>query len=71
MRKDRKKLTAILLALTVAVSNMAVQSVDVEAAKMKATSFKLNATKKTLYVGQSTTLKVKKVTPSKASKAVT
>ena len=70
MKKHQKKITAVMLALTVAVSNLAVQSLDVEAA-VKATSLKLNATKKTLYVGQSITLKVKRVTPSKASKAVT
>lgn len=69
MKKHQKKITAVMLALTVAVSNPAVQSLDVEAA-VKATSLKLNTTKKTLHVGETTTLKLKKVTPSKASKAV-
>ena len=71
MRKHQKKITAVMLALTVTVSNLAVQSVNVEAATKKATSLKLNVTKKTLHVGETTTLKLKKVTPSKASKAVT
>ena len=67
MRKHQKKITAVMLALTVTVSNLAVQSVNVEAATKKATSLKLNVTKKTLHVGETTTLKLKKVTPSKGN----
>lgn len=71
MKKEQKKIAAVTLAFALAVSNLAIQPVDVQAATKKATSIKLNATSKTLYVGQTTTLKVKTVKPAKASKTVT
>ena len=46
------------------------RSEDAQAAAEKITAIELNVTKKTLYVGESATLKVTKVNPVKGSKAV-
>ena len=70
MKKSIKQLATIGLALTLAVSNFAVQPVHTQAATKKVTSIKLSASRKTLSAGKNITLKVKKVTPAKSSKAV-
>ena len=51
--------------------NLSITTITSQAAAKKATSIKLNAASKTLTVGQTYQLKVKKVKPSKASKSVT
>ena len=71
MKKNGKKIAATGLVLALTVSNLAIHPADVQAAAKKATAIKLNAATKTLYVGDTFTLKVKKVTPAKASSAVT
>lgn len=68
----RRPITRVLVAfmslLLICTSVLSVPS-TVEAAT-KPTKITLNATKKTLYVGEKFTLKVKSVKPAKASKAV-
>ena len=70
MKKQKKKLTAIILACILAISSLAVQPVRTQAAKKKVTAITLNAKSKTLYEGEWATLKIKNVTPAKGSKSV-
>ena len=72
MRRQKRKIAAYALAVVLAVSSLAVQPFCIQAATIsKATAIELNMTKKTLEEGQSVTLKITKVSPEKASKAVT
>lgn len=61
---------AVLAFLLVCASVLAVPT-SVEAATKKPTKITVTATKKTMYVGEKYTLKVKNVSPAKASKTVT
>lgn len=70
MREKIKKVSAIILIFAMIFSNIAVSPVSAEAA-VKVTAIKLNSASKNMYVGEKITLKVKKVTPAKASKKVT
>lgn len=68
MRKaSTKSIIAFALAIMLALSSTMVIPVEAKAAP-KAKKIVLNVTKKTMNVGQTTTLKVKKVSPSNASK---
>lgn len=70
MRKaSTKSIIAFALAIMLALSSTMVIPVEAKAAP-KAKKIVLNVTKKTMNVGQTTTLKVKKVSPSNASKSV-
>ena len=70
MRKaSTKSIIAFALAIMLALSSTMVIPVEAKAAP-KAKKIVLNVTKKTMKVGQTTTLKVKKVSPSNASKSV-
>ncbi|MFR8167423.1 MAG: Ig domain-containing protein [Lachnospiraceae bacterium] len=70
MRKaSTKSIIAFALAIMLALSSTMVIPVEAKAAP-KAKKNVLNVTKKTMKVGQTTTLKVKKVSPSNASKSV-
>lgn len=70
MRKaSTKSIIAFALAIMLALSSTMVIPVEAKAAP-KAKKMVLNVTKKTMKVGQTTTLKVKKVSPSNASKSV-
>lgn len=70
MRKaSTKSIIAFALAIMLALSSTMVIPVEAQAAP-KAKKIVLNVTKKTMKVGQTTTLKVKKVSPSNASKSV-
>lgn len=70
MRKaSTKSIIAFALAIMLALSSTMVIPVEAKAAP-KAKKIVLNVTKKTMKVGQTTTLKVKKVSPSNASKRV-
>lgn len=69
MRKNSNKIVAALLSLALVVSAFSFAPAANAAPKTK--KLKLNATKKTLSVGDKFTLKVKKVTPAKANKKVT
>lgn len=72
MKKEKNKIVAALLTTTLAIGSFAIQPVNtIQAATTKASAIKLNSTKKTMFVGETATLKVKKVTPAKGSKAVT
>ena len=71
MKKRRKRVTAFLLTMSMVASTLAIQPVDIQAAAKKAKTIVLNAKSQELYVGQKVSLSVKKVIPSKASKAVT
>lgn len=65
-----KKALAATLAVAMVVTAVGVQT-DTAQAKTKAKKITLSATKKTMKVGATFKLKVKKVKPAKASKAVT
>lgn len=70
MRKaSTKSIIAFALAIMLALSSTMVIPVEAKAAP-KAKKIVLNVKKKTMNVGQTTTLKVKKVSPSNASKSV-
>lgn len=70
MRKaSTKSIIAFALAIMLALISTMVIPVEAKAAP-KAKKIVLNVTKKTMKVGQTTTLKVKKVSPSNASKSV-
>lgn len=69
-RKPFTKVFALMLALFLAVGGTLTVPSSVQAAP-KVKKITLNATSRTLYVGKTTTLKVKSVTPKKASKKVT
>ena len=71
MKREVKKVLVCCLILAMCICNLPVATITSQAAAKKATSIKLNATSKTLTVGQKYQLKVKKVKPSKASKSVT
>ncbi len=68
MRKNSRKIVAAVLSMALACTVFSVPSAN---AAPKTKKLKLNATKKTLTAGSKFTLKVKKVTPAKASKKVT
>ena len=70
MKTKGKKIFAMAMLIMFVITNMSVQPMSVQAAEKKATTIQLNATRKSMYVGQKITLKVKKVKPAKASKAV-
>lgn len=71
MNKKALRVVALLFAFTLMVTGFNVTTETVSAAPKKPTTIKLNATSKTLYVGQTTTLEVKSVKPSNANKSVT
>lgn len=62
---------AVLFALMLTIGTVFANPSDTYAATKKPTKITLNATSATIGVGAKTTIKVKKVTPSSASKAVT
>lgn len=69
-RKTMPRVTALLLAFALVCASLVSAPVDAQAAA-KANKIKLSATKQTMYVKGSFTLKVKSTTPKNASKAVT
>lgn len=69
-RRPLTKVLAFMLAILLAVGGTLTVPSEAYAAP-KAKSITLNVKSKTLYVGKSTTIKVKSVTPKKASKKVT
>ena len=69
-RPLKRAVIAVIAFLLVCTSVLAVPE-SVEAATKKPTKITVTAAKKTLYVGEKYTLKVKSVKPAKASKAVT
>lgn len=71
MRKNAKiRIMAVIMAFLVVCSGLTAMPVEVQAAK-KPVEITISASKKTLYVGGSFTLKVKSVKPENASKDVT
>lgn len=77
--KRMRRVIAIVTIIVTVVANVGlgnswsyfgINTMQVEAATKKPTAIKLNISKKTLYEGTTVTLKVKKVTPVKASSAV-
>lgn len=69
-----KRICCFLLVLAMLFTNCGLGNLNVEAAKKsskKPTKITLNYSKKNLAVGETFTLKVKSVKPSKASKSVT
>lgn len=70
-RKTGVKRMALLMAFVLACMTVFVTPNTAEAAAPKTKKITLSAKKQTLYVGKNFTLKVKKVTPKKASKKVT
>lgn len=70
-RKKWKQRAALILALFVFLANCVTGSMPVMAAAKAPTKITLNCKSKTIAVGGSVTLKVKSVTPEKASKDVT
>lgn len=72
MKKKQKRMIAVMLTAVLAIGSLATQPTStMQAATKKVSAIKLNATKKTMFVGETATLKVKKVTPAKGSKVVT
>lgn len=69
-RRTMPRMMALLLAFLLVCTSIFAVPTDTQAAA-KAKKITLSTTKKTLYVGKSFTLKVKKVSPSNASKSVT
>lgn len=71
MRKKILRLLAALTAFIMLFTSIGFNAPTVDAAAKKATKITLNKTKATLYLKQSTTLKVKSVKPGNATKNVT
>lgn len=69
--KTCKRIAVACLTITLAAGNFTAQPVTTQAATNKVTAIQLNTTAKKLCIGEKFTLKVSKVTPSKASKTVT
>ncbi len=69
-RKTTPRIMALMLAFLLVCTSIFAVPTDTQAAA-KAKKITLSTTKQTLYVGKSFTLKVKKVSPSNASKSVT
>ncbi len=69
--KKAFRILAAIMSFALMLTCVQVNPQSVSAATAKVTKITLDKTKATLYVKQSTTLKVKKVTPGKASKSVT
>lgn len=66
-----KKILAAIVATALIVGAIPQAAITTQAATKKAKALKLNKTSLEMYVGEKQTLKVTKVTPAKASKAVT
>ena len=69
IRKKIKPIVSVIMACAVICSSVLIQS-DASGAAVKAKKITLNKTRLSMYVGNKATLKVKKVTPKRAGKAV-
>ena len=69
MKKTVTRLMTLVLAVMLVIAGVLTSTSTVEAAT-KPTKITLNSTKRTMYIGQKYTLKVKSVKPAKASKSV-
>lgn len=70
-RNSKRRLWAMVVILALIITNLSGGGVSVKAASTVASSMKLNQTSKVMTVGDSFTIKVTSVKPSKASKAAT
>ena len=71
MREYVKRFVCTITICTLLICQVFYLPLEVEAATKKVTKITLSEKTKSMYVGQKSTIKVKSVSPKKASKAVT